>query len=159
MPLSINAATSGSIHAIMENLVASPPASLPFPVKGMSKRRWMVDTDAGPIVQLECLDAPGQAIVFATTARDGSGPLRAAFTTMLLLEDTIANSMHPYGVCSGEATITIYRFVDLTDATRKASPAVWQNLRMLPRQRLQSVASVFRAHRSKMNARSPETDS
>ena len=117
MPLSINAATSGSIHAIMENLVASPPASLPFPVKGMSKRRWMVDTDSGPIVQLECLDAPGQAIVFATTARDGSGPLRAAFTTMLLLEDTIANSMHPYGVCSGEATITIYRFVDLTDAT------------------------------------------
>ena len=52
MPLSINAATSGSIHAIMENLVASSPASLPFPVKGMSKRRWMVDTDAGPIVQL-----------------------------------------------------------------------------------------------------------
>ena len=36
---------------------------------------------------------------------------------MLLLEDTIANSMHPYGVYSGEATITIYRFVDLTDAT------------------------------------------
>ena len=53
----------------------------------------------------------------ATTARDGSGPLRATVTTMLLLEDTIANSMHPYGVCSGEATITFYRFVDLTDAT------------------------------------------
>jgi len=33
--------------------------------------------------------------------------LRAAFTTMLLLEDTIANSMHPYRVCSGEAMITI----------------------------------------------------
>ena len=74
MPLSINAATSGSIHAIMENLVASPPASLPFPVKGMSKRRWMVDTDSGPIVQLECLDDPGQAIVFAidpVTVRNG----------------------------------------------------------------------------------------
>ena len=117
MPPSINAATSGFIHAIMENLVASPPPSLPFPVKGMSKRRWMVDTDAGPILQLECLDAPGQAIVFATTLRDGSGPLLAAFTTMLLLEDTIANSMHPYGVCSCEATITICRFVDLTDAS------------------------------------------
>ena len=64
MPLSINAATSGFIHAIMENLVASPPASLPFPVKGMSKRRWMVDTDAGPIVQLECLDAPGTGNCF-----------------------------------------------------------------------------------------------
>jgi len=25
--------------------------------------------------------------------------------------------MHPYGVCKGEATITIYRFVNLTDAT------------------------------------------
>ena len=92
MPLSINAATSDSIHAIIENLVASPPASLPFPVKGMSKRRWMVDTDAGPTVQLECLDAPGQAI---------------AFITMLLLENTIANSMHPYRVCYGEAMITI----------------------------------------------------
>ena len=97
--------------------MALPPASLSFPVKGMSKRRRMVDTDAGPIVQLECLDASGQAIVFATTARDGSGRLLVAFTGMLLLEDTIANSMHPYGVCLGEATITIYRFVDLTDAT------------------------------------------
>ena len=58
MPLSINAVNSGSIQAITENLVASPSGSLPFPVKGMSKHRWMVDTDAGPIVQLECLDAP-----------------------------------------------------------------------------------------------------
>ena len=52
--------------------------------------------------------------------RDGSGPLRATFTTMLLLEDTIANSMHPYGVCSAEAKVTIYRFVDLTDATENS---------------------------------------
>ena len=121
MPLSINAATSGSIHAIMENLVVSPPACLHFPVKGVSKRCWMVDTDAHPIVQLECLDSLGQAIVFATTARDGSRPLRAASTTMLLLEDTIANSMHPHSVCSGEATITIHRFVDLTDATEDSN--------------------------------------
>ena len=84
MPLSINAATSGSIHAIMENLVASPPASLPFPVKWMSKRRWMVDTDAGPIVQLECFDttedsiASGLAefahVAAAALAKRGIGP-------------------------------------------------------------------------------------
>ena len=41
------------------------------------------------------------ALVYATTARDGSGPLRASFLTMLLLEDTVANIMLPYGVCSG----------------------------------------------------------
>ena len=36
---------------------------------------------------------------------------------MLLLEDTIANAMQPYGVCSGDATVTIYQFVDVSDAT------------------------------------------
>jgi hypothetical protein len=36
---------------------------------------------------------------------------------MLLLEDTIATGSSPFGICSGEATITVYRFVDLSDAT------------------------------------------
>ena len=57
------------------------------------------------------------AMIYATTARDGSGPLRASFITMLLLEDSIANTMAPYGVCSGEATVTIYRRVGLANAT------------------------------------------
>jgi hypothetical protein len=105
------------IAAIMDQMVTTPPASLSFPVTAMSKRRWMLETDAGPIVQLECLESPDRAIIFATTARDGSGPLRASFTTMLLLEDTIANAMQPYGVCSGDATVTIYQFVDVSDAT------------------------------------------
>ena len=109
--------TASPITAIMDNLVTSTPPSLPFPVKVMSKRRWMAETDAGPIVQLECLNSPGQVIMFATTARDGSGPLRASFTTMLLLEDTIASSMQPCGICSGVATVTVYRLVDVTEAT------------------------------------------
>ena len=37
--------------------------------------------------------------------------------TMLMLEDAVANSMHPHGVCSGEATVTVYRKVALHDAT------------------------------------------
>ena len=63
--------------------------------------------------QLELLDDDVTALVYATTARDGSGPLRASFITMLLLEDTITTAMQPHGVCSGDATVTVYRKLDL----------------------------------------------
>ena len=36
---------------------------------------------------------------------------------MLMLEDTIANVLVPYGVCSGEATVTVYKRVSLANAT------------------------------------------
>jgi hypothetical protein len=39
---------------------------------------------------------------------------------MLLLEDTIATAMCPYGVCSGDATVTVYRKLDLREATPDA---------------------------------------
>ena len=52
-------------------------------------------------------------------ARDGSGPLRASFLTMLLLEDTIATAHEPFGVCSGEASVTIYRYVDLEEVSKE----------------------------------------
>ena len=108
---------SAPIITIMDGLVASAPSTLVFPVTAMSKRRWLIETDAGPVVQLECLDSPNRALIYATAARDGSGPLRAAFTTMLLLEDTIAINLGVHGVCSGEATVTVYRFIDLDSAS------------------------------------------
>ena len=52
-------------------------------------------------------------------ARDGSGPLRVSFLTMLLLEDTIATAPEPFGVCSGEASVTIYRYVDLEEVPKE----------------------------------------
>ena len=36
---------------------------------------------------------------------------------MLMLEDTIAYAQTPYGICSGAATVTMFRFIDLTDVT------------------------------------------
>ena len=48
-------------------------------------------------------------------ARDGSGPFCVSFLTMLLLEDTIATAHEPFGVCSGEASVTICRYVDLDE--------------------------------------------
>ena len=31
---------------------------------------------------------------------------------MLLLEDTIAHAQHPFGICSGTATLTLHGFID-----------------------------------------------
>lgn len=106
------------IKAQMNELVQNRPASGPCEVTALSQRRWMIESEAGPVVQLELFDDDVSALVYATTARDGSGPLRASFITMLLLEDTIATAMHPHGVCSGDATVTAYRKLDL----RAASP-------------------------------------
>ena len=105
------------IKAQMNELVQNPPATAPCEVTALSQRRWMIESEDGPIVQLELLDDDVSAFVYATTARDGSGPLRASFITMLLLEDTIATAMCPHGVCSGDATVTVYRKLDLRGAT------------------------------------------
>ena len=104
------------IISAMNTLVQTQTEAMPYPVTAMSQRRGMIEADPGPIVQLELMD-DGSAMIYATTARDGSGPLRASFMTMLLLEDSVANTMAPYGVCSGEATVSIYRRVRLVDAT------------------------------------------
>jgi len=105
------------IKAQMNELVQNPPTAGPCEVVALSQRRWMIESEAGPIVQFELLDDDVSAFVYATTARDGSGPLRASFITMLLLEDTIATAMRPHGVCSGDATVTVYRKLDLQGAT------------------------------------------
>ena len=108
------------IKAQMNELVQNPPVSGPCEVTALSQRRWMIESEAGPIVQLELLDDDVSAFVYATTARDGSGPLRASFINILLLEDTIATAMHPHGVCSGDATVTVYRKLELRAATPSA---------------------------------------
>ena len=98
---------------------------MPYQVQAMSQRRWLIEADPGPIVQLELLDDGRSALIYATTARDGSGPLRSSFITMLMLEDTIANVLVPYGVCSGEATVTVYKRVSLANAT---APGVFRQM-------------------------------
>ena len=105
------------IKAMMNELVQNLPAAGPCVVTSLSQRRWMIESETGPIVQLDLMDDDVTALVYATTARDGSGPLRASFVTMLVLENTVANSMLPYGICSGEATVTVYRKVVLHEAT------------------------------------------
>ena len=44
---------------------------------------------------------------------------------MLMLEDTIANVLVPYGVCSGEATVTVYKRVSMANAT---APVVFRQM-------------------------------
>ena len=43
---------------------------------------------------------------------------------MLMLEDTIANVLVPYGVCSGEAMVTVYKRVWMANST--APGVFWQ---------------------------------
>jgi hypothetical protein len=106
------------VMEMMKDLIEVPLASMPFKVAELAKRRWMAGSEDGPLVQLELLDDGKRGIIFAIMARDGSGPLRASFLTMLLLEDTIATAQEPFGVCSGDATVTIYRYVDLTSVSK-----------------------------------------
>ena len=113
------------ISNIMNDLVQNSSKAMPYQVQAMSQRRWLIEADPGPIVQLELLDDGRSALIYATTARDGSGPLRSSFITMLMLEDTIANVLSPYGVCSGEATVTVYKRVSLANAT---APGVFRQM-------------------------------
>ena len=92
---------------IMNDLVQNFSEAMPYQVQAMSQRRWRIEADPGPIVQFELLDDGRSALIYATTARDGSGPLRSFFIMMRMLEDTIANVLVPYGVCPGEATGTV----------------------------------------------------
>ena len=64
------------ISNIMNDLVQNPSEAMPYQVQAMSQRRWLIEADLGPIVQFELLDDGRSALIYATTARDGSGPLR-----------------------------------------------------------------------------------
>ena len=113
------------ISNIMNDLVQNPSEAMPYQEQAMSQRRWLIEADPGPIVQLELLDDGRSALIYATTARDGSGPLRSSFIPVLMLEDTIANVLVLYGVCLGEATVTVYKRVLLANAT---APGVFRQM-------------------------------
>ncbi len=44
------------ISNIMNDLVQNPSEAMPYQVQAMSQRRWLIEADPGPIVQLELLD-------------------------------------------------------------------------------------------------------
>ena len=77
----------------------------------------MMPVNDNAIIQIELLYHANQALLSSTVARDGSGPLKASFLTMLLLEDTIAHAQRPFGICSGAVTVTLHRFLDLGTLT------------------------------------------
>ena len=110
---------------IMNDLVQNPSEAMPYQVQTISQRCWFIEADPSPIVQLERLYDGRSASICATTARDGSGPLCSYFITMLMLEDTIANVLVPYGICSGEATVTVYKRVSLANAT---APGIFRQM-------------------------------
>ena len=113
------------ISNIINNFVQNPSEAMPYQLQAISQRRWLIEADPGPIVQLELLDDGRSELIYATTARDGSGPQRSSFIMMLMLEDTIANVLVPYGVCSGEATVTVYKRVSMANAT---APGVFRQM-------------------------------
>ena len=82
-------------------------------VVALAASRWMMPVNDNAIIQIELLHHANQALLSSTVARDGSGRLKASFLTMLLLEDTIAHAQCLFGICSGAATVTLQRFIDL----------------------------------------------
>jgi hypothetical protein len=86
-------------------------------VFALAASRWMMPVNDNAIIQIELLHHANQALLSSTVARDGSRPLKASFLTMLLLEDTIAHAQPPFGICSGAATVTLHRFIDLETPT------------------------------------------
>ena len=83
----------------------------------LAASRWMMPVNDNAIIQIELLHHANQALLSGTVARDGSGPLKAPFLTMLFLDDTIAHAQRPFGICSGAATVTLLRFIDLETLT------------------------------------------
>ena len=123
--------TKTHIRSLLAGLFQSPHNQLGQPVIEIAASRWMVRAGENFIVQFELLHHADKAIMYSTIARDGSGPLKASFLTMLLLEDTIASVQQQYGVCSGAASVTMYRFLDLADMNSERLAAVLANFASL----------------------------
>jgi len=109
--------TKTHIRNLMSDLTQTQPKVLDYPVQELAASRWMSGSYDKFIVQFELLHHRNEAVIYSCLARDGSGPLKTPFLTMLMLEDTIAYAQTPYGICSGAATVTMFRFIDLTDMT------------------------------------------
>ena len=109
--------TKTHIRNLMSDLAQTQPKVLDYPVQELAASRWMSGSYDKFIVQFELLHHRNGAVIYSCLARDGSGPLKTPFLTMLMLEDTIAYAQTPYGICSGAATVTMFIFIDLTDVT------------------------------------------
>jgi hypothetical protein len=115
--LNMDQTTKTHIRNLMSYLSQTQPKVLDYPVQKLAASRWMSGSYDKFIVQFELLHHRNEAVIYSCLARDGSGPLKTPFLTMLMLEDTIAYAQSPYGICSGAATVTMFRFIDLTDMT------------------------------------------
>ncbi|MGC6518093.1 MAG: hypothetical protein ACON49_08750 [Candidatus Puniceispirillaceae bacterium] len=65
------------------------------------------------IIKLEETVDSRKLCVNASFARDGSGPLLASFLSMLLIDDCHATTSDTIGVCSGEASVTLFHMLDI----------------------------------------------
>ena len=109
--------TKSQIRHIMSGFGETKHHLLHDRVVTLAASRWMMTVNDNATIQIELLPDANQALLSSTVARDGSGPLKASFLTMLLLEDTIAHAQQPFGICSGAATVTLHRFIDLETLT------------------------------------------
>ena len=109
--------TKAHIWNLMSGLAQTQPKLLDYPVQELAASRWMSGSCDHFIVQIELLHHRNEAVLYSCLARDGSGPLKTPFLTMLMLEDTIAYAQAPYGICSGAATVTMFKFIDFTNMT------------------------------------------
>ncbi len=71
------------------------------------------------IVRFELLHNDNEAVIYNCLARDGSGPLKTSFLTMLMPEYTIACARTAEAICSGAATVIMFRFIDPPYPTAK----------------------------------------
>ena len=110
-------AAKNHIRHVMKDLADTQPEMLDHPIIELAASRWMTGSYENFIVQMELLHHRNEAVLYSCLARDGSGPLKPPFITMLLLEDTIAYAQKPFGICSGAATVTLFKFIDLADMT------------------------------------------
>ena len=105
--------TKSQIRHIMSDFGETKHHLLHDRVVALAASRWMMPVNDNAIIQIELLHHANQVFVSSTVARDDSGPLKASFLTMLLLEVTIAHAQRPFGICSGAATVNLHRFIDL----------------------------------------------
>ena len=105
--------TKTQIRHIMSGFGETKHHLLHDQVVALAASRWMMPINDNAIIQIKLPHHANQALLSSTVARDGSGPLKASFLTMLLLEDTIAHAQRPFGICSRAVTVTLHRFIDL----------------------------------------------
>ena len=67
------------------------------------------------VIKMEHMEDDTKLFVNASFSRDGGGPLLASFMSMLMIEDIHATSADPIGLCSGEASITLYHILDISE--------------------------------------------